>query len=268
MTEDDFPYKNTALRGFRALVCGASKGIGRAVAQSMAKAGADLIVCSRNKDALDELCDELNKIGASSAKALSLDLEDTQNVEKCVSELLEEGVIHILINNASGPPGGPLLETKIEDFTPAFKRHLHASHTITKMLIPGMEKSGMGRIVNVISTSVREPIENIGLSNTLRGAMASWSKSLSRELPPCITINNILPGFTDTDRLNSLAHSISDKTGKEISEIQQKWLDQVPIKRLINPRETALAITFLCLPSSGGIRGVSMAVDGGRMRSI
>ena len=178
MTEDDFPYKNTALRGFRALVCGASKGIGRAVAQSMAKAGADLIVCSRNKDALDELCDELNKIGASSAKALSLDLEDTQNVEKCVSELLEEGVIHILINNASGPPGGPLLETEIEDFTPAFKRHLHASHTITKMLIPGMEKSGMGRIVNVISTSVREPIENIGLSNTLRGAMASWSKSL------------------------------------------------------------------------------------------
>ena len=136
------------------------------------------------------------------------------------------------------------------------------------MLIPGMEKSGMGRIVNVISTSVREPIENIGLSNTLRGAMASWSKSLSRELPPCITINNILPGFTDTDRLNSLAKSISDKTGRNISEIQQKWLEQVPIKRLINPQETALAITFLCLPSSGGIRGVSMAVDGGRMRSI
>tara|TARA_B100000287_G_scaffold357203_1_gene348375 strand:- start:1954 stop:2760 length:807 start_codon:yes stop_codon:yes gene_type:complete len=268
MTDEEFPYKNTVLKGYRALICGASKGIGKAAAQSMAKAGADLIICSRSKEVLNQLCSELNNLGASSAKALSLDLEDTANVEKYVSELLLDGPIHILINNASGPPGGPLLETEIEEFVPAFKRHLHASHTITKMLIPGMEKSGMGRIVNVISTSVREPIENIGLSNTLRGAMASWSKSLSRELPPCITINNILPGFTDTDRLNSLAKSISDKTGKDISEIQQKWLEQVPIKRLINPQETALAITFLCLPSSGGIRGVSMAVDGGRMRSI
>ena len=131
-----------------------------------------------------------------------------------------------------------------------------------------MEEIGYGRFVNIISTSVREPIDNIGLSNTLRGAMASWSKSLSREFAPCITINNILPGFTDTDRLGSLAGSISDKTGKSVEEVRTAWMDSVPIQRLIDPQETAAAVTYLCLPSSSAIRGVSLAVDGGRMRSI
>ena len=126
----------------------------------------------------------------------------------------------------------------------------------------------MGRIVNIISTSVREPIPNIGLSNTLRGAMASWAKSLSRELPSCVTINNILPGFTDTDRLGSLAESIESKTGRSQKEIHDTWMSQVPIGRLIDPMETASAVTFLCLPQSGGIRGISLPVDGGRMRSI
>jgi 3-oxoacyl-[acyl-carrier protein] reductase len=131
-----------------------------------------------------------------------------------------------------------------------------------------MEKAGSGRIVNIISTSVKEPIPNIGLSNTLRGAMASWAKSLSRELPECVTINNVLPGFTDTDRLGSLASSINARTGKTIDEIHEGWISQVPIGRLIDPLETAAAITYLCLPISGAIRGVSLAVDGGRLRSI
>ena len=122
--------------------------------------------------------------------------------------------------------------------------------------------------MNIISTSVREPIDNIGLSNTLRGAMASWSKSMSRELPPCITINNILPGFTDTDRLGSLAESISHRTGSSVDEVQDGWMNSVPIQRLIDPMETAAAVTWLCLPSSSGVRGISLAVDGGRMRSI
>ena len=170
--------------------------------------------------------------------------------------------------NAAGPPGGPLLDNDVADFEAPFKRHLHAAHQITRMVVPAMEDAGTGRIVNIISTSVREPIPNIGLSNTLRGAMASWAKSLSRELPACITINNILPGFTDTDRLGSLAASIEEKTGRSQEDIHNTWMSQVPIGRLIEPAETASAITFLCLPQSGGIRGVSLAVDGGRMRSI
>jgi len=178
------------------------------------------------------------------------------------------GTVHILVNNSGGPPGGPLLENELDDFVGPFRRHLHASHTITKALVPKMESEGTGRIVNIISTSVREPIDNIGLSNTLRGAMASWAKSLSRELPPCITINNVLPGFTDTDRLGSLAESISQRTGRSVDEVQDGWMSSVPIQRLIDPMETAAAVTWLCLPSSSGVRGISLAVDGGRMRSI
>ncbi len=199
---------------------------------------------------------------------MSLDLEDADAIAKTISGVLAAGPIHILVNNAGGPPGGPLLDNEIKDFEAPFKRHLHAAHQITQMVAPSMEEAGMGRIVNIISTSVREPIPNIGLSNTLRGAMASWAKSLSRELPACITINNILPGFTDTDRLGSLAESIESKTGRSQQDIHDTWMAQVPIGRLIAPRETASAITFLCLPQSGGIRGVSLAVDGGRMRSI
>ena len=143
-----------------------------------------------------------------------------------------------------------------------------SSHRLVQALAPGMESEGYGRILQIISTSVKEPIPNLGVSNTLRGAMASWAKSLSRELAPCITINNVLPGFTDTPRLDALAQSIEAKTGRSVEEVQRGWMDQVPIDRLIDPMETAIALTFLALPSSGAIRGVSLAVDGGRLRSI
>ena len=250
------PYASDALKGMRAVVCGASKGIGRATAEMLAACGADVIALSRSAPEI------------AGVRSMSLDLEDANAIEKTISGILVAGPIHILVNNAAGPPGGPLLSNEVEDFEGPFKRHLHAAHRITQMVVPAMESEGMGRIVNIISTSVREPIPNIGLSNTLRGAMASWAKSLSRELPACITINNILPGFTDTDRLDSLATSIEEKTGKSKEEIHDSWMSQVPIGRLIDPKETASAITFLCLPQSGGVRGVSLAVDGGRMRSI
>ena len=250
------PYASDALKGMRAVVCGASKGIGRATAEMMVACGADVIALSRSAPEIP------------GARSISLDLEDAAAIEKTVSGILVAGPIHIPVNNAAGPPGGPLLDNDVADFEAPFKRHLHAAHQITRMVVPAMEEAGTGRIVNIISTSVREPIPNIGLSNTLRGAMASWAKSLSRELPSCITINNILPGFTDTDRLGSLAASIEKKTGRSQEEIHNTWMSQVPIGRLIDPAETASAITFLCLPQSGGIRGVSLAVDGGRMRSI
>ena len=249
------PYASDALKGMRAVVCGASKGIGRATVEMMVACGADVIALSRSAPDI------------TGARSISLDLEDTYAIKKTISGILVAGPIHILVNNAAGPPGGPLLGNTIEDFEAPFKRHLHAAQ-ITKMVVPAMEEAGIGRIVNIISTSVREPIPNIGLSNTLRGAMASWAKSLSRELPACITINNILPGFTDTDRLGSLAASIEEKTGRSKEDIHDTWMSQVPIDRLIDPLETGAAVAYLCMPISGGIRGVSLAVDGGRMRSI
>ena len=255
----DFPFSTSALSGKHAIVCGASKGIGAATAKMLAKAGAKVTAVSRNPH------DLVATLEGEGHTGISLDLENQEAIGKFISSIEE---CHILINNAAGPPGGPLLENDIEDFDAPFKRHLHASHTLVKGVVPLMEKAGMGRIVNIISTSVREPIPNIGLSNTLRGAMASWAKSLSRELPTCITINNVLPGFTDTDRLGLLASSINSKTGKSVEDIHAGWMSQVPIDRLIDPLETGAAVAYLCMPISGGIRGVSLAVDGGRMRSI
>ena len=259
---DGFPFAEGVLDGKTALVCGASKGIGRATALALAKSGCRVIVCARSTEELQEL---VSNMQGSGHEYFALDMEDLDSVSKFASVI---GDIDILVNNSGGPPGGPLLENSVDDFSGPFARHLHASHILVKSLAPGMIEAGSGRIVNVISTSVREPIDNIGLSNTLRGAMASWAKSLSRELHPCITINNILPGFTDTDRLGNLANSISSKTGMDVEEVHANWMNSVPIERLIDPMETALAITWLCLPSSGAIRGVSLAVDGGRMRSI
>ena len=262
LLDDGFPFAEDALGGQTALVCGASKGIGRACALMLARAGARVIACARSQTDLDSLVAEMHGDGH---EAVVLDLEDIEAVRQAMSSM---GDVQIVVNNSGGPPGGALLENTLEDFEGPFRRHLHAAHTIVQMLSPGMKKAGSGRIVNIISTSVREPIDNIGLSNTLRGAMASWSKSLSRELDPCITINNILPGFTDTDRLDSLASSISERTGSPVEDITEGWLSGVPIQRLVDPLETAVAVTFLCLPSSGAIRGVSLAIDGGRMRSI
>ncbi|MBJ32940.1 MAG: short-chain dehydrogenase [Euryarchaeota archaeon] len=262
LLNEEFPFAENSLAGQTALVCGASKGIGRACALMLARAGARVIACARSQSDLDTLVAEMYGEGH---ETVTLDLEDIDAVREAVSSM---GVVHIVVNNSGGPPGGALLQNSLEDFDGPFRRHLHAAHTIVQMLAPGMEKSGSGRIVNIISTSVREPIDNIGLSNTLRGAMASWSKSLSRELASCITINNILPGFTDTDRLGALASSISERTGSSVENITEDWLGGVPIQRLVDPLETAVAVTFLCLPSSGAIRGVSLAVDGGRMRSI
>tara|TARA_B100001996_G_scaffold382659_1_gene375119 strand:+ start:501 stop:1355 length:855 start_codon:yes stop_codon:yes gene_type:complete len=265
----DFPYSENSLTGRHAMVCGASRGIGAATAKMLAKAGADVTICARNQSALEELKVELSKLGTGNHQVCIIDLEDTNSLGSKVQSIIAgNGPIHILVNNAGGPPGGPLINNEIEDFEAPFKRHLHASHTLVQLLAPQMKEENFGRIIQIISTSVKEPIPNIGLSNTLRGAMASWAKSLSRELDPCITINNVLPGFTDTERLGSLADSIHQRTGKSQDDIHKSWIEQVPIGRLIDPLETASAILFLALPASGGIRGVSLAVDGGRLRGI
>lgn len=265
----DFPYAHHALAGKHAFVCGASQGIGEATAKMLAKAGANVTVCARSQAALTQLCEQLSHLGSGQHQSLVMDLEDVESIEQGVGQAVKSlGPVHILVNNAGGPPGGPLLKNSVEEFEAPFRRHLHASHRLVQLLAPGMQSEGYGRIIQIISTSVKEPIPNIGLSNTLRGAMASWAKSLSNELHPCITINNILPGFTDTQRLGSLSASIQERSGQSADEVLDSWLRQVPIQRLIDPLETASAITFLALPASGGIRGVSLAVDGGRLRSI
>ena len=268
LLRDQSVLSDNALEGKTALICGASRGIGAATARIMAKAGANVILASRSEEQLNTLLSEISSLGEGKHQILVLDLEDTGSLAGRIQPILDQGPIHILVNNAGGPPGGPLLNASVEELAQPFTRHLHAAHTLVKLLTPGMILADYGRIIQIVSTSVREPIPNLGVSNTLRGAMASWAKSLSRELHPSITINNVLPGFTDTERLGSLAQSIHERTGKSIEAIHDGWMSQVPIERLIDPLETASVIAFLASPAAGAIRGVSLPVDGGRLRSI
>ncbi len=263
------PLPSTRIDGRHALVCGASSGIGRASALALATAGAQVTVLARSADKLEALCPSLLEAGAPSARGLVADLDDRDGLATVIDALLaEHGPVHVLVNNTGGPPGGPLLQASEDVFLSAFSRHVLASHRLVQLVVPGMAADGFGRIVNVISTSVREPIPNLGVSNTIRGAMASWSKSLSRELPPGVTINNVLPGFTDTERLGSLQDAVAQRTGQTDEEVMDAWLSQVPEGRLGLPEEVGAVIAFLASPAGAFIRGVSLPVDGGRLRSI
>lgn len=257
----------TVLEGKRALVCGASGGIGRAIACAFAAAGADVIALARRSDRLEALKKEVEQLGGS-ILPLVADLNDRATVCAQVEQLLESGPIHILINNTGGPKGGPLLEAEEEAFTEAFGRHVLAAHRLSQLLVPHMSAAGYGRIINIVSTSVYEPIPNLGVSNTIRGAMASWAKSLSRELPSGVTINNVLPGFTDTARLSQLRKGRAEKNNISESDVLKGWIAQVPEGRLAQPEETAGAVLFLASPAGAYVRGVSLPVDGGRLRSI
>ena len=256
-----------SLVGKRALVTGASAGIGRAAALRLAQMGAEVVVVARRKERLDALVTEVREQGGR-IQAAAIDVSDLERLGDFVTSLLAQGPINILVNNVSGPPPGRLLEAKVADFQAAFGPHLFAAQTLVQLCLPGMEQANYGRIINVISTSVREPIPNLGVSNTVRGAMASWSKTLSRELPSGVTVNNVLPGFTDTERLSALKAHLAQTRGVTEAEVEAGWLATVPEGRLGQPSEVAAAIGFLASPEAGFIRGVNLAVDGGRTTSI
>lgn len=258
-----------SLAGKHALVCGASAGIGRAVALAFAGQGAVVTALARRADRLEALLPELETAGAPRAHAVVADLDDRAAAQVSVTAHLERhGPIGILVNNTGGPPPGPILEAEPEAFTLAFGRHVLAAHGLVRLLLPAMRAAGYGRIINIVSTSVREPIPNLGVSNTIRGAMAGWAKSVSRELPPGVTINNILPGFTDTERLDALRQNVAESTGRTLEEVNATWLESVPEGRLGGPAELGGVAAFLASPAAGFIRGASLAVDGGRMMSI
>ncbi len=258
-----------SLAGRHALVCGASAGIGRATALALAGLGAKVTALARSEDALSELIPALTSVGAPEAHGLVADLDErTELATRVAAHLERHGPVHILVNNTGGPPAGPILEASEAEFLLAFGRHVLASHLLVRLLLPGMRKAEYGRIVNVISTSVREPIPGLGVSNTIRGAMSSWSKTVSKELPPGLTINNILPGYTATGRLTALRDATAARQSRAPEEVEAEWLKTIPEARLGMPEEIAAAISFLVSPAASYIRGVSLAVDGGRLQSI
>ena len=242
------------LKGKRALVCGGTSGIGKATVNALRENGADVVILSRS---------------ASGSGNISCDLEDLDSLKSLVTEEIEaNGPFHILVNNSGGPPSGPLISAQPYDFEKAFLRHVLASQTLVQLLFEGMKSLNYGRIVNIISTSVKEPIPGLGVSNTIRGAMASWSKTMSKELPPQITINNVLPGFTDTERLTELKETLSKQKGISEEEVENSWLSTVPEGRLASPSELGKVVAFLSSPAASFVRGTSIPVDGGRTGSI
>lgn len=256
-----------SLCGRTALVCGASKGIGRAAAEELAGLGARVVALARSREALDELVQTLPGEGHL---ALCQDLADLPGLEAGVAEMLKTvGAVEILVNNTGGPPPGPILEAPPEAFLAGIQRHLLASSGLVRWLLPGMKERGYGRILNVISTSVRVPLPGLGVSNSVRGAMASWAKTLSLELAPLgITVNNILPGFTDTERLRSLIASRAEEAGCSPEEMAERWRATVPAGRFGEASELGAVIAFLASPAAAYVNGVSIPVDGGRTGCI
>ncbi len=256
---------NLDLSGRRALVCGASQGIGAATARVLADCGAVVTLVSRSKEKLAARCEELPGHGHD---VLAMDLGNPDDLAEHMPKLAEGGY-HILVHNSGGPPAGRAIDADPAEFEAGFHQHLIAGQRLAQTLVSGMREAGYGRIVNIISTSVKEPIPGLGVSNTVRGAVAAWAKTLSRELgPDGITVNNVLPGFTETPRLENLVAGKAGKQNASEEEVRAAMLAQVPLGRFCKPEETAAAIAFLCSPLAGYITGINLPVDGGRLGSL
>lgn len=253
---------NINLKGKRALVCGASQGIGEAIAHEFASLGADVILLARSQDKLEKIRAQLPE---GKHQILVIDLKDRLKLAAELIELKKSGPVEILVNNSGGPKAGSLLEANERDFSEAFENHILAASLLANSLLEGMRKQNYGRIINIISTSVKVPIPNLGVSNTIRAAMASWAKTLATELAPFgVTVNNVLPGYTATPRLDSLAKAVADRQGKTEDEIKKMWKAATPMGRFASPQEIAQAVAFLASPSAAFITGVNLPVDGGR----
>jgi 3-oxoacyl-[acyl-carrier protein] reductase len=258
------------LNGRHALVCGASQGIGLATARALAGLGADVTLLARREPLLRELAAELPTPGAGQVHGwIAADAGDTDRLRAQVEALAASRPVHILINNSGGPPPGTIRGADPAAFEAAYRQHLLANHVLAEAVVPGMERDGYGRIVNVISTSVKEPLRGLGVSNTTRWAVASWAKTLATELAPRgITVNNVLPGSTETPRIEQIIEANAAKSGRNRDEVFAAMVAEIPMGRFARPEETASAIAFLCSPAAAYITGVNLPVDGGRTRSL
>lgn len=253
------------LKGKTALVAGSTQGIGLSVARELALLGAHVVLLARDRNKLDHALLLLDASMGQRHRTVQADMSDTLVLAGRVSALASEGPIDILVNNTGGPPPGPAHEAGVEAYESAFRLHLLAYQTLVLAIVPGMKVRGHGRIINIISTSVKQPLHNLGVSNTIRGAVANWSKTLANELGPFgITVNNVLPGATRTERLASIIRNKAQKAGIAEEEAAQEMMAEVPLRRFAEPEEVAAAVAFLVGPSGSYISGINLPVDGGR----
>lgn len=257
---------NIDLKNKKAIVCGSTQGIGKAIAIELASSGASVILISRNEDSLREVLRELPAAKDQNHNFIVADFSDPDSLkEKMHNFISESSPVHILVNNTGGPKGGEAIAADTSEYLQAFSNHLICNQILVQAVVEGMKKEGYGRIINIISTSVKQPLKNLGVSNTIRGAVASWAKTLAGELGPFgITVNNVLPGATKTVRLKSIIENKSKISGKTIEEVTKEMLKEIPVGKFAEPEELAYAVTFLASSLAGSINGINLPVDGGR----
>lgn len=259
---------NLDLTGKHALVCGSTQGIGKAAAIELALLGANVTLLARNEEKLKATVNELK--GTGQHDYIVADFSKPEEVRKALQHYLSAGQsFHVLVNNTGGPPGGPITEAKTEEFVNAFSAHLLCNHILVQAVLPGMKQAGFGRIINVISTSVKQPLKGLGVSNTIRAAVGNWAKTLSLEVAASgITVNNVLPGATATQRLSGIIEAKATRTGASIADLEQEMLHEIPAARFAAPEEVAAAIAFLATPAAAYINGINVPVDGGRTGNL
>ncbi len=260
---------NLDLTNKNALVCGSTAGIGKASAIELASMGATVTLVARNEEKLKETLIELPFEQGQKHNYFVADFSKTEEVKKKIDIAINDKVFHILVNNTGGPKGGPIFEAGTEEFSKAFEQHLVNNHILVQAVVPGMKKADYGRIINIISTSVKQPIDGLGVSNTIRGAVASWAKTMANELGPHgITVNNVLPGFTATDRLDDIIDKAAKRLNKSEAEASDWMKNLVPARRFAQPGEIANAVAFLASEAASYINGINLPVDGGRTKSL
>lgn len=257
------------LKGKRAFVGGSSRGIGLAAAIELSKLGADVVLCGRHADTLAEAMARLDDSQGQQHEYLLVDFSDPDDVHRKALIVAGERPVHILVNNTGGPPPGALVEADTAHFYQALRNHLFCNHRLVQAFLPGMKVSGYGRIINIISTSVKQPIDGLGVSNTVRGAVANWAKTLANELGPFgITVNNVLPGATLTSRLEEIARNRAQAAHLTVNQVFEQWKAEIPLRRIGQPEEVGAAVAFLASPAAAYINGINLPVDGGRTRCL
>jgi len=261
---------NFDLTGRTAIVSGSTQGIGKAAAIELAKMGASLVLIARSEEKLKSTVLELDSTKNQTHSYLVADFSKPENLKSVLTNYVNNGgKANILINNTGGPKGGAIKDAPIEEFLSAFNQHLICNHILVQALYPLMKEDGYGRIINIISTSVKQPLPNLGVSNTIRGAVANWSKTLANELGGFgITVNNVLPGATNTSRLQSIAQVKADQFNETVDDVFAEMASESPMKRIAQPEEVAAAIAFLASPAASYINGINVPVDGGRTKSL
>ena len=260
---------NLSLEGKNAIICGSTQGIGFAVAEELALLGANCTLIARNEEALKTAIQTLDIALRQQHNYLIADFTKPEGLKKIIDKHVKEHPVHILINNTGGPAAGPIIDATEDAFLNTFNQHLICNHILTKAVVPSMKKEGYGRVINIISTSVKIPLKNLGVSNTIRGAVASWAKSMANELGQFnITVNNILPGFTATQRLSTLIENIAKRGNTVVDIVEENMKEEVPMKRFADASEIAAVAAFLASPAASYVNGTSIPVDGGRTGSI